>query len=231
MKRRFDPAVLELMDQPQSVSAELKSDLRNLRQLNHYFGSYNLVRWFLKRWIKPGDNLRVLDLATGSGDIPRLIVDYARKVGASVKVDALDRQTATLDVARALSGGYPEISFVMADVFAWEPQTPYDIVLCSLALHHFSEKDAVRVLRCMREWSRRFVLVADLCRGLFGVVGVYLLTAVIFRNPMTRHDGRLSIARSFSFGEMAELARKAGWANFGHKKFRFSRQAIWREPA
>ena len=74
LKRQFDPADPEWMDRPQPVSAELLSDLRNLRALNRYFGSYRLVRYFLRRWIRPGDRLRILDLATGSGDIPRLVV-------------------------------------------------------------------------------------------------------------------------------------------------------------
>ena len=69
MKRQFDPAVPELMDRPQPVSRELEIDLHNLRQLNRYFGSHALVRRFLHRWINSGDMLRVLDLATGSGDI------------------------------------------------------------------------------------------------------------------------------------------------------------------
>jgi 2-polyprenyl-3-methyl-5-hydroxy-6-metoxy-1,4-benzoquinol methylase len=227
MKRRFDPAEPELMDRPQPVSGELERDLHNLRQLNRFFGSYSLILHFLRRWIKPGDNLRVLDLATGSGDIPRLTVDHARSVQAKVEVHAIDQQSATLEIARGLSGDYPEISFLRENALEWRPAEPYDIVLCSLALHHFSEEDAVRLLRRFREFSRNHVLVSDLRRGLLASVGVYLLTALIFREPMTRYDGRLSAARAFSFAELDDLARKAGWPDFGHARFRFARQAIW----
>jgi 2-polyprenyl-3-methyl-5-hydroxy-6-metoxy-1,4-benzoquinol methylase len=229
LKRQFDPAEPELMDRPQPVSPELESDLRNLRQLNRYFGSYSLIRFFLQRWIKPGDRLRIVDLATGSGDIPRLIVDHARKVGATVEIDALDRQAATLEIAERLSTSYPEISFIEADMLEWQPQTTYDLVLCTLVLHHFGEKDAVRVLQRCRDLSQRFVLVSDLRRGLLARVGVYLLTALIFRDPMTKYDARLSAARAFSFSELAGLARRAGWTNFGHSRFHFARQAIWFE--
>src|SRR6476646_480392 len=121
MKRSFDPAVLEMMDRPLAVSSELESDLQNLRLLNRYFGSYSLIRFFLRRWIKRGDNLRILDLATGSGDIPRLIADHARQIGAQVEIDALDRQGATLEIARSLSAAYPNISFIAADAFEWLP--------------------------------------------------------------------------------------------------------------
>src|SRR5213076_473370 len=70
MKRSFDPAVLEMMDRPQPVSTELERDLERLRQLNRWFGSYRLVSIFMRRWIMPGAQIRVVDLATGSGDIP-----------------------------------------------------------------------------------------------------------------------------------------------------------------
>jgi len=231
MKRKFDPAELELMDRPQPVSSELERDLKNLRSLDRWFGSYSLVRHFLQRWIKPDSRLRVADLATGSGDLPRLIVDFARQAGAQVQVDALDQQSATLEIAKRLSGDYPEISFIETDVLKWNPTENYDLVLNSLALHHFSEDDAVRLLRRCRELSRKFVLVTDLRRGWLATAGVYFLTTLVFREPMTKYDARLSAARAFSFSEMQQLARRAGWKNFWHSHFRFARQAIWLQKA
>jgi len=231
MKRRFDPAVLEMMDRPQPVSMELEGDLRNIRQLNRWFGSHRLVFQFVRRWMEPGGKLCIIDLATGSGDIPRLVVDHARKIGAEVEIDAVDQQSATLEIARGLSNGYPEISYVEENILQLKPPHRYDIVLCSLVLHHFSEGDAVCVLRRCRELSRKFVLVSDLRRGLLTTAGVYFLTALIFREPMTRYDARLSAARAFSFAEFNDLAGRAGWKNFGHKRFQFARQAVWLENA
>jgi SAM-dependent methyltransferase len=227
VKRKFDPAEPELMDRPQPVSPELERDLRNLCQLNRFFGSHRLVSRFLRDRIKPGNHVRIGDLATGSGDIPRLAVDFARSIGARIEVDAVDKNAATLQIAQKVSSGYPEISFVEADILTWAPTARYDFVLCSLALHHFSSDDAIRLLRNCRELSRRFVLVSDLRRGYLASIGVFLLTATIFREPMTRIDGRLSAARAFSFSEFQRLAESAGWNHFGHRRFRFARQAIW----
>ena len=231
MKRQFDPGEPELMDRPQPVTTELTSDLRNLRQLNRYFGSYRLIEHFLRRWIQPRSRMRILDLATGSGDIPRLIVDYARNAGANVTVHAVDQQPSTLEIARSLSRDYPEIEFIEGDVLSFGESGGYDVVFCSLALHHFEEAAAVELLRRCRDLSRQYVLVSDLRRGLLATIGVYLLTAVIFREPMTRTDARLSAARAFSFLEFRSLAERAGWKNFGHAKFAFARQAVWLEPA
>ena len=129
MKRKFDPAVLELMDRPQPVTRELERDLANIRSLNRRFGSYRQVRHFLRLWLKPNEKARILDVSTGSGDIPRLIVDFARSGNVSVRVDAIDQQASTIEIARRLSNDYPEIEFSCANLFAWKPSQPYDIVL------------------------------------------------------------------------------------------------------
>jgi len=229
VKRSFNPAELELMDRPQPVSAELERDLENLRDLNRWFGSYALIAMFLSRWIKPGAQLRIVDLATGSADIPRFVAEYGRKVGADLRIDALDQQSSTLEIAKKLSGNYPEISLFEGNILEWNAPEPYDLVLCTLALHHFSEDDAVRVLQRCRALSRKFVLVSDLRRGWSATLGVYLLTATIFSEPMTKYDGRLSAARAFSFAEMNLLAQRAGWKNVRQKTFPFARQAIWLE--
>jgi len=231
MKRQFDPTTPELMDRPQPVSAELERDLHNIRQLNRWFGSYSLISSFVNRWITRGITMRILDLATGSGDIPRLIANHARRIGADVRIDALDQQPATLQIAKKLSADYPNIALIEGNILEWHPSERYDFVLCTLALHHFAEDDAVRVLRRCRELSRRFVLVSDLRRGWLGTIGVYLLTSTIFREPMTQYDARLSVARAFSISEMSEMAKRAGWTDFGHRSFKFARQAIWLETA
>src|ERR1700739_4173506 len=161
-----------MMDRPQPISVELERDLHNIRQLNRWFGSHALILSFARRWIRPKARLRIVDLATGSGDIPRLIADYARRIDTQVQIDALDQRSATLEIAKALSADYPNINFVEANVLEWQALEVYDIVLCTMALHHFSEKDAVRVLRRCRELSRKFVLVSDLRRSLHGTIGV-----------------------------------------------------------
>ena len=217
------------MDRPDASPAELEAALKSLRGLNRYFGSYRIVSHFLKRWIKRGDCVRVLDLATGSADIPRLVADHARAVGATIQIVAVDFQPATIATARRLSAGYPEIVCECADVLTFRAAEPFDIVICSLALHHFSDSDAVRLLQRCHELSRRFVLVSDLRRGVFLKLGVDLLTTLIFRDRMTFQDGRMSAQRAFSWAEMRNLAARAGWEKFGAAKFLFARQAIWLE--
>ena len=219
------------MDRPDATPQELEGALTSLRGLNRWFGSYRLIMRFVRRWIRAGDRLRIADLATGSADIPRLVVDHARKVGATVEIDAVDFQPTTIETARRLSSGYREITGHCEDVLNFGSPGAYDIVLCSLALHHFSESDAVQLLRRCRELSRRYVLVSDLRRGWLASLGVQLLTLLIFRDPMTRSDARVSAQRAFTLSELRELARRAGWERFGSGKFPLARHAVWLEAS
>ena len=96
------------------------------------------------------------------------------------------------------------------------------MVLCSLALHHFSNDDAVRVLQKIRDLSTARILVADLRRARWLSCAVYFVTATIYRDEMTKTDARLSAARAFSFLEM----RNAGRAR-RLEKFQASKVCGW----
>ena len=225
-KRDFDPQTVELMDVAEKVDATLIADLENLRQLNRWFGSYRLIHYYLAKLVQSGSSHRFLDLCTGSGDIPRLIVDWCRKRQVSIQIDAFDFQDATLSVARSLSQDYPEITYHQRDVTKLKMTKEYTGVFCSLALHHFSEEDAIQILRQMLAATTVFALVADLERNFFTWLGVRFITSTVFREPMTVHDALLSVRRSFSYREFAHLAQQAGWENLEHRRFLYGRQAI-----
>ena len=227
MKRVFDPDLPEFMDRDQPVTPELEAEMRNLTAINRQFGSHRLLRKFLDLWFNPGRCYRVLDLCTGSGDLPRVMVDWARPRDITLRIHAIDASEASLDIAKQASTGYPEISYVREDVLKFRTKDTYDLVLCSLALHHFTEGQAVHVLRRCRELSHRCVLVADLERSIVTYAAISLLTTFFYREPATRQDGLLSARRAFSFREFRELATTAGWQDFGHGRFLLCRQAIW----
>ena len=159
--------------------------------------------------------------------MPRVMVGWARARGIALHIDAVDAQPATLAIAEKKCAEYPEIHFQQADALKYDARLRYDFVHCSLALHHFSDENAALLLRRCRELSTRFALVADLERSALTTAGVWAVTAAIYTDPMTKHDGRLSARRAFSFEELRALTEAAGWKEFGHARFLFCRQAVW----
>jgi len=86
-----------------------------------------------------------------------------------------------------------------------------DVALCTLTLHHFRNEDALRLLREAARVARVRVVVSDLERTRAAWLGARLLSATLWRtNPITRHDGPLSVRRAFRTGELEELGRRAG---------------------
>jgi len=231
MIRNFEESRPEWMDVAESATPELEADLANLESLNRRFGAHRLVLDHLEPVLARREPLRVLDLGTGGADIPRAVVQSARQLGCPLVITAVDRQQPTLEIAEKFSTGFPEIRFVRADFLDFSQGTIYDVVLCSLVLHHLNESDAIRLLRRCRELTRGVALVTDLRRSRLAQAGIFAVTGLVYREPMTRHDARLSAERAFSFPELRKLAIAAGWWGFKHRRAPFFRQSLWLDMA
>ena len=227
MIRRFEESRPEWMDVAEQATPELESDLANLESLNRRFGAHRLVLDYLGPVLARCQLLMVLDLGTGAGDIPRALVECARKVGCPIVVTAVDRQQPTLQIAEKFSPGFPEIRYTRADFLRFAEGDPFDVVLCNLVLHHLEQSDAIRLLRRCRELTKGVALVTDLRRSRLAQAGIFAVTALIYRDAMTKHDARLSAERAFSFPELHKLAIAAGWWGFRHRRAPFFRQALW----
>jgi len=231
MIRNFEESRPEWMDVAESATPELEADLANLESLNRRFGAHRLVLDHLEPVLARREPLRVLDLGTGGADIPRAVVQSARQLGCPLVITAVDRQQPTLEIAEKFSTGFPEIRFVRADFLDFSQGTIYDVVLCNLVLHHLDESDAIRLLRRCRELTRGVALVTDLRRSRLAQAGIFAVTGLVYREPMTRHDARLSAERAFSFPELRKLAIAAGWWGFKHRRAPFFRQSLWLDMA
>ena len=214
MKRHFAEGILEMMDRPDAHSDILEDDLRNLRIINRYFGGLSSLRKAvvplgLKK--STAGPIAILDLATGSGDHPLSLVSAFRREGRRAHVTAVDRNEKMLRAARAYVGDAPEIQFDRQDIMNLPYEdNAFDIVTCSLAIHHFSGPDGVRLLREMNRLSRIGFVVNDLSRSLLGVASAWAYSRVTTRNPMTRYDSVLSVLRAYQKKEMNAMAVEAG---------------------
>lgn len=219
----------EWMDDPAAYPAELDRSLRFIRRVNAWLGytraTLGHLDRFAARWER-GRPIRILDVATGSADVPLAVLRWAERRGHDVRVVGVDLHAGTVRAARsaAADAGVPtdKLAVLQADATALPFEGgSFDYAMTNMFLHHLDEPVAVRVLAEMDRVSRRGVLVADLLRRRRAYAWISLFTAAA--NPMVRHDARASVAQAFTRPEVEALRDEAGVGyaryspHFGHR--------------
>lgn len=204
---------LEKLDFPAEYAQDLGDSLGDVRRVNRWLGGAAVTLNWLKRRpeLAPGAHATLLDVATGTADIPLALVDWAGRSGVRLDVTATDLSEEVLAHARRHVAAHAGISLEAADATSLPyPDASFDYVSCNLALHHFPPAPAVRVLREMYRVARRAILVNDLERSRPAYWSARLLFLVATHNPITTHDGPLSVLRSYTLDEMRSLGVQAG---------------------
>lgn len=201
---------VELMDESGVNEQSLRTSLGFIRRVNRWLGysrsTLGHLDKFSRSW-RPGETIVIADFATGSGDIPRDILDWAAARHFHVRIIGFDLHATTARLARELARSRQAI--VRADA----RRTPLadggvDYAMCTMFLHHLSDDDAVAVLREMNRVARRGIILADLLRHYRAVGWARLLT--LAAGPMVKHDAVVSVEQSFTRPEILKLAEKAG---------------------
>lgn len=203
----------EFLDTPGQKPDELSGLLHDIRRTNRRFGGYPLVLHYLDCFLPhlPTGTITLLDVATASADVPRAIAAWARRRQVQMRIAALDASRDILELARYGIDAYPEITLVRGDALALPvPDRAFDVVICGLALHHFAGDQAVRVLQEIDRVARFGFIVNDILRTWSAYLGAWLDTRLLSRNRLARHDGPLSVLRSFTIEEFREMVRDAG---------------------
>lgn len=206
----------EFMDDPGATRDELAEALHFLRLVNARLGGVKAALWHLSRWSRNwrrDEVFRILDVGTGSADIPLAIADWAKPHGHRVQITGVDLHPVTVELARQFVASRDEITIMQADamklmdVFA---PTSFDYAHAGLFLHHLDDLQVMTVLRIMDRLTTRGFIWNDLVRGWMGRIGVRLV--MLGRNvpALVRHDAIVSVEAGFTKREALELAQRAG---------------------
>lgn len=209
------------MDAPGADARELARSLGFIRRINGALGYRRQVVGHLARFARawpPGETITVLDVATGSGDIPRAILGWARRAGHDVRVVGLDRHAVTARVAQQAGG----VTIVRGDALRLPfVDGVFDYAITSMFLHHLDDADVVTALREMGRVARRGIIASDLVRNRRAYAWISLFT--LGATEIVRHDAPVSVAQAFTLAEAEDLRGRAGLGfarvhkHFGHR--------------
>jgi len=216
MKRVRTP---ELMDAPDADRAELSEALGFIRKVNRTMGGNSaLIRW-LDRWTKdwPKDKpITLLDVATGSADVPMAARKWAARRGLDLRVTGIDLHPTTLDLAREflevsdpkLAAGITLIEGDALELVERFGVESFDFVHAGLFLHHLRELPTLNVLRQMDQVCRGGVVWNDLVRSRAGFIAIHAMT--LGKPEMVKHDARVSVQAGFTKAEAMGIAKRVG---------------------
>jgi len=188
--------------------------LIGLRRINRLSGSGRIVWSAIEKLsvTEPARQWRVLDLASGGGDVAMDVARRAARRRVNIQVDACDVSSFAVQYAttRASQRRITNVHFFQKDVLNEPLPDGYDVVMCSLFLHHLDEPVAAALLSKMAAVANRMVLVNDLCRSTLGFVLAWLGCHLLTRSPVVHVDGPLSVRAAFSIDEVRNVARSGG---------------------
>ena len=210
-RRRSDP---ELMDGPGLPDSEVEAAYRTLRRINRqFFGSGPSLRGELDRWLAddspaPGSRITLLDVGSGSGDLPAGASHHLGSLDYEPVALALDLDLVALRLAN--SGALPPAA-VRGDAL----RLPFedgsvDLVTAAKFAHHFEGSGLVQLVSEMARVARRRVIVLEIRRSWAAYAGFWAWSRTFTRSRLVRYDGPLSVLRGFTAKELDDLGRAVG---------------------
>lgn len=203
----------EIMDDFYIEGDELHGALDQIAGINKILGGNTITLDGVKKLLKNHDKsvaVTIADVGCGNGDMLRMLADYGMREGYTFNLIGVDANPNTIAYAKQLSATY-QIKYLCLDVFKTDFENlKYDIALCTLTLHHFSNEMIAKLLSTFETNASIGIVINDLHRskvayGLFRVI-----SPVLGLNKMARQDGLVSILRGFRKIEIEKMAENLG---------------------
>jgi ubiquinone/menaquinone biosynthesis C-methylase UbiE len=204
---------LEYLDTGDYTPEEYEGCIVELQFVNRWMGDAHSLKTALFREIKDKSlaSFSILDVGAGSGELLRVTAAWARQTGRRLHAVGLELNERSAESINEESDRFDEITAVRGDALKLPfADSQFDYVMCSLFTHHFVDEQVVQILREMSRVARRRIFVIDLHRHPIAYLLYTTLGKLVLYNRLLRHDGALSILRSFKADELRALAQRAG---------------------
>ena len=202
----------EIMDDFAMEGEMLREALDKIAKINQLLGGNKLTLQGVKSLIfkeNSSKEIVIVDIGCGNGDMLRTLADYAKENNLNLKLIGIDANPFTINHAQELSLHYPNIRYRCEDIFDAKFKTlKYDIVLCTLTLHHFKDDEIVLLMDVFFKNASIGIVINDLERSAIAYRLFQGLCFVFQLNTMSRKDGLVSILRGFKKQELETFSKK-----------------------
>ena len=202
---------MEMMDDFSIDGPVLHDTLRKLSQINKWLGGNSITIDGLKKLLNDhpkSKKISILDLGCGSGDTLRDVAKFGTKAGYSFELTGIDANKHVVEYAKSQAGIHENITFIECNIFSEEFQNlDFDLVICSLFLHHFEEEQLTEILSYILNKASIGILVNDLHRNSIAYF-LFKSLCMFISNEMVVEDGLTSIQRGFKYEELKRLSKK-----------------------
>jgi 2-polyprenyl-3-methyl-5-hydroxy-6-metoxy-1,4-benzoquinol methylase len=202
---------MEFLDRPDCDPLLAAASYQFMEMINCYWGGTRTVRRFLSSEVAGRNTdapLRVLDIGSGSCDIPLAVSRWANARGIPMQITCLEMADHAVEIARRKidQTDNSAVRLIQEDVFTYQPDRPYDCAIASMCFHHFSDTQIRSLLERLSGFVLRSVLINDLRRSRMASLAAQVMLAG--KMSGVRHDALLSIQRGFKVGELNDLLQK-----------------------
>ncbi|GAA5507593.1 methyltransferase domain-containing protein [Novipirellula caenicola] len=202
----------ERMDDPDLPRDQHELALKGLSRLNRFTGVAGLMYRHLRRrgTMKAGRPLRILDVASGAGDVP---IDWARRArrdGVAMEITMLDVSPVAVQTQqRRATEAQVSVRSLRSDCLAEPLPSGFDVVTSSLFMHHLNDEQVATLLRAMKVATDGGILICDLHRSRMNLAMVAFAGRVLSRSPVVHSDSVLSVQGAYTHAEFQTLAQHA----------------------
>ena len=208
----------EIMDDFAMEGEVLREALDKIAKINQLLGGNKLTLQGVQELTVKNPNgteISIVDVGCGNGDMLRTLANFGLKNNLNFRLIGIDANNFTINHAQKLSENYPNISYRCEDVFGKAfSEIKYDIILCTLTLHHFKENEILKLLTVFNANSRIGIVINDLQRSAVAYRLFQVLCFVFRLNAMSREDGLVSILRGFKKEELIQFSKKLNLTNY-----------------